>query len=421
MELFLIVIFVIIQSSHVLCDKNDENIVLDPGAGVAIMSWPRDGEVIVAQKKGDLYDISFSFYGIVMKGESYSYENDLRDYLMIGDIGNVKISMQFTRKGNLPICFQDRVKTIISLNITQQRILPIHFEIFDQRTGSIIGSHSAHLVIITKEEFFHRYPDRFPTISPDVRALDFIEIGTCYFETAAHNAFSMYNELNLITNGISIEPVKRHLDSLPDSPGVLKVNAAIDSSMGVADVYYFPVYDITDGYFMGVEGATMINAISPDAAKHMVGVKHGHALLQKESIRAITLSYILDRYAQHITEPIRLLKIDAEGYDGIIISDLLDYYANNIALHPCVINFESMWLPEKELNALLQRLRDARYVVHMNDVINHVAINYNCSYHTIKRAELMLYPTVINWVNASKAAEEASSYLTNYWPQNFPI
>eukprot|EP00929_Paragymnodinium_shiwhaense_P096506 TRINITY_DN58112_c0_g1_i1.p1 TRINITY_DN58112_c0_g1~~TRINITY_DN58112_c0_g1_i1.p1 ORF type:complete len:171 (-),score=24.91 TRINITY_DN58112_c0_g1_i1:75-587(-) len=66
----------------------------------------------------------------------------------------------------------------------------------------------------------------------EARHLDFIEIGTADFDTLA--------QLLVDTDavGISVEPVKSHLDALPDGgPARRKVHAAITEEDGWADLF----------------------------------------------------------------------------------------------------------------------------------------------------------------------------------------
>ena len=63
--------------------------------------------------------------------------------------------------------------------------------------------------------------------------LDFIEIGTADFNT-------IIEECDSASHGMSIEPITKYLNNLPDKPNVKKINCAIvdDSSITTTKVYY---------------------------------------------------------------------------------------------------------------------------------------------------------------------------------------
>ena len=65
--------------------------------------------------------------------------------------------------------------------------------------------------------------------------LDFLEIGTSNFDTLIQLADNK-------TVGISVEPIKYYLDSLPSPANVLKINAAISITNTSEDIelYYIP-------------------------------------------------------------------------------------------------------------------------------------------------------------------------------------
>eukprot|EP01041_Mallomonas_annulata_P014481 gene14481-30829_t len=379
------------------------------------MSLPRDGEVVVADKCDDhICSISFIVFGIIEEGIDPRCTFNTRSYYLTAKIDQLQISITLNRPGNEKIRFHDRI-SFKNINITANRVVFVEFNIKNVHSSTIVGSHKANIVIISKSEYFHQYPDNYPIISPDIKVLDFIEIGACYSYTAAHNANLMYQQLGVITNGISIEPLLHNLDSLPISPGLIKINAAIDNKEGVADMYSFPFYDISNETFLGVEGSSKLYIISPEISQHMAGFKYSYALVQKHIVRTLTIDFILNKYTKYFNEPIRLIKADVEGYDTIIINGILDYYiSNNSNMNPCVLCFETDSNPENEFNALLERLKQTQYVVHQNDDGHYIAINYNCSYHSIKRAEQMLYPDTFIWGSASREIEEMTRYLKDY-------
>jgi FkbM family methyltransferase len=187
--------------------------------------------------------------------------------------------------------------------------------------------------------------------------LDFLEIGTSNFSTCIELADDN-------TVGISVEPVKYYLDQLPAKENVVKVNAAIVGNTDAPptiDVYYIPADVIKreslDEFFVG---CNRIGEYHPLHIKH--NVTH---LVQKDTVPLIDIRTLLQEYFVH---RIKLLKIDTEGYDYNILMGFYDY-VHNISEEYCPneIQFEAVYITDKELEEIFGLYEQLGYVVVYND------------------------------------------------------
>lgn len=176
--------------------------------------------------------------------------------------------------------------------------------------------------------------------------LDFIEIGTSDFRTLADGTD---------LNGISVEPVKEYFDRLPDRDGLIKLNMAVYDMADVGVMYYFP--------------RKVIDAVKLPlwfAGCHSLGKPHQPCvdwlnnngldwrdIIHRQETEITTLGRIFDTYA--ITE-VDFLKIDTEGCDVIIMSDL--FRLMRLGKAPIIkrIKYESNLLMSKEDSAGLRLL-----------------------------------------------------------------
>jgi len=168
---------------------------------------------------------------------------------------------------------------------------------------------------------------------------DFIEVGTSDFRTLIQTCKD--NEI-----GLSIEPIKMYLDSLPDKSNVTKVNCAISNINGTIDVYYVKPEDIIKYNLPNwVRGCNSINKPHPTVL-NLLGYKHD-SVITKEVVQVINWSRLVDIYK---IESIKYLKIDTEGHDGLILDDYYNTCLSNVELLANTIIFENNILADIELN-----------------------------------------------------------------------
>ncbi len=128
---------------------------------------------------------------------------------------------------------------------------------------------------------------------------NYIEIGSCYFNTLTHLSTS------LGWNGTIVEPIKKFIDKLPQLDNVQYLNYAIDTERGTRDMYLF---------------ADEIAEADQDF-HGMSSLYHNHGDKQyRLQVNTITYKDLL--YLTGYKE-LELLKIDTEGHDLVILKEAL--------------------------------------------------------------------------------------------------
>jgi hypothetical protein len=176
---------------------------------------------------------------------------------------------------------------------------------------------------------------------------DFIEIGTSDFDSVVE--LSKENAV-----GICVEPVRLHLDSLPDRTSVKKVCSAIskDNRRGECRVYYMhPAIVSALGLPEWLKGCNSVNQYHPQHTK--LGISH---LVQVETVPEIPISDLL---AENNVTSIGLLKIDTEGSDCSILMWLFADLIKSPHVAPKKIIFENNALTDKDDLAIILSLYNA--------------------------------------------------------------
>jgi hypothetical protein len=167
--------------------------------------------------------------------------------------------------------------------------------------------------------------------------VDFIEIGTSNF-----NTISQLMDPTDPLVGLAVEPYAAYLEQLPPRPGVSKVNAAIVSEadalrgVGTVDLYYIPEEVIErEGLGRFLKGC---NRIGDYHQMHVMGGFQQYVRVAK--VPAVSIRQLL---TSNRVRRIRLLKIDAEGYDSTIMHELYLYLVarGDSLLYPERIIFET--------------------------------------------------------------------------------
>lgn len=180
---------------------------------------------------------------------------------------------------------------------------------------------------------------------------DFIEIGTSNHETLIEVATD-----TMI--GLSVEPVKKYLDMLPDKPNVRKINAAITSgrTSESVDLYYIPDEVVDEhGWPQWLKGCNCINSY------------HGQHYGRTEYVKTmrVPLLNIDELLTQNNVRHIKYLKIDTEGHDCVILNGLFDYLVTkNKAYYPSKIEFETnLWTKQEIVDKTIDQYIRLGYVV----------------------------------------------------------
>jgi len=201
---------------------------------------------------------------------------------------------------------------------------------------------------------------------------DFIEIGTSDFNT-------LMETCNTEAVGLSIEPIKRYLEALPNKPRVKKLNMAVSNHTGEISLYSI-VPELIELYKLPpwLRGCNSVNKFHPTALK--IVQSHGLPLsiFAVDNVRVVDAETLIK---ENNIEGCHLLKVDTGGHDCIILNNYLDYCdEKNINLYPNIIQFESNSLKsESEYNALLTRCQRVGYKVVSRDANDTILERVNVS------------------------------------------
>jgi len=226
--------------------------------------------------------------------------------------------------------------------------------------------------------------------------IDFIEIGTADFGT-------LIQECAEHEKGISIEPIKKYIDRLPNKENVIKINAAIvdDSSIKTIDTYYVEESIINEhnlgGWLKGCNSVGKPHDFHIGYYPHP-GIWHNNVnraslpkinllhmgLVSIVKVDCYTFGEIMDKYK---IEYVNFVKIDTEGQDSKIINSIIDYYESSNKKLPKKILFETnAHNNEEDVNIVCKRLSQIGYKMNgwngqSFDAINkHDCLAELCSY-----------------------------------------
>ena len=159
---------------------------------------------------------------------------------------------------------------------------------------------------------------------------DFIEIGTSDFDT-------LIQESDGTQKGLSIEPISKYLDALPDPTGVTKVNAAISDVDGTLKMYYIKDEDIYNNrlprYIRGCNSADKPHQF----AMKQIGEELYNELVTIEDVPALSWNTLIENYN---IGGIKYLKIDTEGHEFKILNSYFELCKNDPTLYADKILFE---------------------------------------------------------------------------------
>jgi len=170
---------------------------------------------------------------------------------------------------------------------------------------------------------------------------DFIEIGTSDFETEIQDAG--------LKRGISIEPVKRYLDALPNPQRVTKIHGAVSNRSGTIDVYSISPENIVKHNLPDwTRGCNSVNA----PHKGYAG-KVPDEIFTKDTVPVYTFTDIINMC--HV-KSCKYLKIDAEGHDAIILQSYVECLSKGFPLIPKIIFEDFGWSEKEDVDAVLENL-----------------------------------------------------------------
>lgn len=226
---------------------------------------------------------------------------------------------------------------------------------------------------------------------------DFIEIGSCDFDT-------LLQKCRDDERGITIEPIRKYLDNLPNRENVKKVCAAVvpvvtddinvyfidsDDFDHGSDQYWpgkkFPVYlrgcnsvsKPHDYHVACPETLWVAQQYGPDYATVMRTynlLEAGHVKVEKCS--CITFEELVK---ENNVSFVNLIKLDTEGQDCVLLNSILDFYEKHTIQYPKIIQFESnMHNEPDDVDRMCKRLADLGYRIDGWDGKNYPRHLHDC-------------------------------------------
>lgn len=153
-------------------------------------------------------------------------------------------------------------------------------------------------------------------------------------------------------NCLLVEPIKSNFDKLRIKYKNLEFIKLENSAISINNEISF-LYKVNSKYLSYYDDH--IPGITSFDKKHLLkhGVKKNHIIIEK--INSMTIKELSEK---HKIKHIDLFYVDAEGYDGKIVLDLL----NNTSFKPIII-FEYIHINNQTLEELMNKLREFNFKV----------------------------------------------------------
>lgn len=201
---------------------------------------------------------------------------------------------------------------------------------------------------------------------------DYIEIGTSCFKTLA---VSFKNKPDI--KGISIEAVSEYFNELLHAMGndinknKIFLNVAIDKQEKNREFYFFDYHKfvINNKKNLGLSG---IGSFDLDNVKYEVSKQIGDEYfkyIKSRNLKCLTIKKIIDDFK---IKEVDIFKIDAEGYDKIILKELFE----TTSLKPKLIIYEDLIIKRKNPESAK---KFENYIENMGyDIKNYGSFNKIC-------------------------------------------
>ena len=213
---------------------------------------------------------------------------------------------------------------------------------------------------------------------------DFIEVGTADWGTIAHycagyeklaspmgaQIWSSLEDLQWV-QGLAIDPVREHLEVLPDLPRLHKVEAAMDEIYGEDRFFFVSKSDIEQHQgnywhpFSDEAWSWPVDVFDFAGSLGSLGKPHPNLeymlrnigrldLLQNRDVQVFDWGTLCDKYD---VRSVDVIQLDCEGRDCAILRGMLRHCDSHPQALPRVILFEANHLtPETEIEEIVQML-----------------------------------------------------------------
>lgn len=208
---------------------------------------------------------------------------------------------------------------------------------------------------------------------------NFIEVGTSDFHTLIQQADDE-------TVGLSIEPLIKYLNSLPNKKNVKKIAAALSETDSTIEIYHVPS-DVIYGKSLPVwlRGCNSVNK-PHEYARQKLGPEIYDSLVVKDLVPTISWKTLIKE--NNITS-IDFLKIDTEGHEVPILSTYFTECESNPNLYAKKIMFEYNESSDKEgLDSIVNSLKIYDVEIQENDVILTMKKNIGFHYKNYKLSDV---------------------------------
>ena len=168
---------------------------------------------------------------------------------------------------------------------------------------------------------------------------DFVEIGTCDFETIIQTKNP--------GKGISIEPLPHYFNNLPDVDDVAKLNVAISDQDGKMDIYWVPPKKIKEHNLpWWVAGSNRIGEPNPfviNLLKEKGLTESINDIVEIKKVKVKSWQTLAKEFnIQHAS----IIKIDTEGHEQAILKNMHEDLLKRPQFRPTKICFEHSTLTD---------------------------------------------------------------------------
>lgn len=176
---------------------------------------------------------------------------------------------------------------------------------------------------------------------------DFIDIGTCDFDTSINN---LLNE-NSGKTALLVEPIKMYLDNLPSLKNTLKVNVAISNHKSRAKVFYLDE-EIISKYNLPwyLRGCNSLHVIHKAVLYYLNDLNLSTDIVKSHEVDVITFQDLLNIYD---IQSIGQLKIDTEGLDHLILPFVLEKIEIGFEVNTIIFEYQEMFHNTNDLDKLI--------------------------------------------------------------------
>lgn len=152
---------------------------------------------------------------------------------------------------------------------------------------------------------------------------DYVDIGTCDFETSAEVAAPDQKVL-------LVEPLQFYLDNIPNKDNIIKANLAVGDKKGTIEVFFVPESTIKQfnlPYWM--RGCSSVGDYHPTVLRWFNHYQIPLNLIERHHIDIVTFN---DLCLLYNIDSINNLKIDTEGHEQYILPGVLEMVKNGFQI-----------------------------------------------------------------------------------------